>query len=132
MTSINKDDIASWLDDYKKAWETQDSGLIVSIFSADAVYQVDPFVESHHGADAIKTYWQENPLQQKNITFAYTVLGAQDNYGMAHWTAEFDKGEKHVALNGIFKLTFNDDKKCTHLQEWWHKQHSPLSTKDNA
>lgn len=126
MSALSAHDVNQWLDAYKKAWETQDSDLIADIFSHDAIYRVDPFHETHTGQDAIRQYWDNNPKTQSNIHFSYRLLAVHDDYGIAHWQARFDKNGNQSHLDGIFKLHFNNNKKCTALYEWWHKTKTPF------
>jgi len=117
--------LRNWLDGYKLAWEQANPEAVGTLFAPDATYQISPFFEPLRGRDAIMEYWHRVPHNtQKNIGFDYEILGYSDGMNFVNWWASFDRvsSGKHVELNGIFVLTFEEAGLCKTLQEWWHKQ----------
>ncbi|MCB9965463.1 MAG: nuclear transport factor 2 family protein [Rhodospirillales bacterium] len=120
MTNI----LETWLLAYKDAWETQNPDKIVQIFTEDAVYWETPFLK-HEGRDAIYQYWKDVPGAQKDISFRYKILNADE--GLSHWSATFFAGGRSHELDGIFMLTFDAQGRCQVLREWWHSKENSCS-----
>jgi limonene-1,2-epoxide hydrolase len=129
---------------YKRAWETSDEQLLVSLFAADGVYRNTPFAEQR-GHEAIKSYWQRTKLQS-DIEVRYEILSRDDHGGIAHWHTTYQvvsdelfqvwaastgtnllarkAGEPlpRLALDGIAVVQFDDAGLCTDFSIWWHSR----------
>ena len=118
----------SWLEGYKRAWESRDPQAAANLFTEDAPYYETPFGEPARGQDGIREYWTENPLRsQEDVRFTYEVLSVDSEFGIAHWTSTFVKlpsGDR-VALDGIFLIKLDVAGRCTELREWWHEKTLP-------
>lgn len=122
---MNRDELKRWLDAYGRAWETRDSDLVVTLFAEDATYQETPFVEPMRGRAAIHDYWELKVVHtQEQVKFGHAVLAAADDTGIAHWWTSFVrvKSQSKVRLDGVFLLTFDANKLCRTLREWWVRQ----------
>ena len=114
----------SWLDAYKRAWETRDPEAAADLFTSDATYHETPFDEPSRGRDGILDYWSNVPRTQEEIEFTYEVLATTDAGGIAHWHSEFTSltSNSAVELDGIFLVKLDGDGLCTEFREWWHKR----------
>jgi hypothetical protein len=47
-------DLTEWIEGYRRAWETADTDLVLTLFTEDASYRSNPFEEPHvgHGGSA--------------------------------------------------------------------------------
>jgi ketosteroid isomerase-like protein len=61
---LNKQDVRSVLDVYIRAWEQQDSALIVTIFTEDATYHERLLEAPIPGREAIRAYWEAKVVGQ--------------------------------------------------------------------
>ena len=128
MASIAFKDFDSWLQKYGAAWEKGDPDSAMTLFASDALYYETPFDDPMIGREAIYKYWREGAeLDQEDIHFSYIILAVEGNVGLAHWRAQFKRlsSEKHVTLDGIFKVEFNDEGICEVFREWWHRTEKP-------
>src|SRR5690349_15820354 len=76
---------------YIRAWETQDTDLIVTIFTAAATYHERVLQEPIPDREAIRRYWQSKVVEsQANITCELLSLYVDDETAIAEWLAEFD------------------------------------------
>ncbi len=51
------------IDQYFKAWESQNPALLTEVFTPDAKYSAQPFgIEEYEGLEAIKDYWRAKPV----------------------------------------------------------------------
>lgn len=108
---------------YGKAWETQDSALILSAFTPEAIYHERVHEQSMQGHAVIKRYWIEKVINgQSNIQFKVNSIyfDVDASTAIAEWEAEFDDKVKGVRKH-IFEIAVlyiqNDQIAC--LREYW-------------
>ena len=118
---MTHEQFACWLDDYRRAWETRDAGLVAALFTEDATYQETPFVEPMRGRAAIRDYWERAVVRtHQEVQFGYDILSVGEAIAIAHWHASFVRvrTRSEVKLDGLFVLTFDDQGRCRTLREW--------------
>ena len=137
-------DIDTFMETYKRAWETSDENLLAGLFSDDGTYRNTPFAEQR-GREAIKVYWHRTKLQS-DIHLTYEVLHRNDRGGCAHWrtpsrvTSEelfrvwaASSGTNLLArkegdplprlvLDGVAVVEFDARGLCRDFRLWWHSQ----------
>jgi ketosteroid isomerase-like protein len=116
--------VDGWLARYKRAWETYDADLVVSLFTPMAHYYERPFQPPLIGHDAIRRYWEGIAQTQRCANFTYTIIAARAGAGAATWQATFTRvpsGQRRL-LDGVMALEFNRDGLCAVLREWWHSK----------
>lgn len=114
----------SWLDAYGKAWESRDAEAAAALYTENGTYRVTPFVEPMRGRKAIFEYWSNVARTEENVQFGYEILVASRELNIARWSASFvivPQGLK-TKLDGIFVISLDEQRRCTSLREWWHKQ----------
>lgn len=114
--------LEGWLGRYKQAWEQRDAAAAASLFTENAAYHETPFDAPKAGRSGIRDYWAGVTADQRNVEFDSEVLGINGATGMASWTAHFTSASSgaHIALKGVFVLTFDATGLCSELREWWH------------
>jgi ketosteroid isomerase-like protein len=124
--TITHSEASAWLDAYKRAWETQDPDLIVSLFTPDATYREAAFDPPDVGHAGIRAYWEKNVVAgQRDIAFGYDLWAVEGHVAYAHWHSRFIRVTlgSTVRLDGVFKLAFagrgTAGLLCQSLEEWW-------------
>jgi hypothetical protein len=119
---VTADDLQRWLDAYKSAWEARSPEQAAALFAADTEYYETPFAEPFRGRDGVADYWRRVTAGQRDIVFTSRIVGVSGNIGVAQWSATFTAlaSGAAVALDGVFVLEFDADKRCGVLREWWH------------
>jgi len=136
--------IDSFMESYKRAWETSDEDLLASLFSEDGTYRNTPFAEQR-GHEAIRAYWQRTKLQS-DIHLAYEVLYRHAGGGIAHWRTTYQvtseelfrlwaapsgtnllarkEGDSlpRLVLDGVAVVELGVDGLCRDFRIWWHSQ----------
>ena len=137
-------DIASFMEAYKRAWETSDENLLASLFADDGTYHNTPFAEQR-GHPAIKAYWQRTKLQS-DIHLGYEVLHRHEHGGIAHWRTTYQVTSEELfhiwatssgtnllerkegdplprlVLDGIAVVELDASGLCRDFRIWWHSQ----------
>jgi ketosteroid isomerase-like protein len=137
-------DIDGFMETYKRAWESSDENLLVTLFAEDGCYRNTPFA-CQKGHDAIKEYWQRTKLQT-DIHLTYEILERHATGGVAHWQTKYQVTSEdmfkiwaastgtnmlarkpgdplpRLVLDGIAVVEFGADGLCRDFRLWWHSQ----------
>lgn len=109
------------LDTYIRAWEMQDPGLIVTIFTPTATYHERVLGEPIPDREAIRDYWQTKVAgAQANIKCELLSLYLDGDTAIAEWEAQFDDLAQGVRkrMREIAVLEF-DGPLIASLREYW-------------
>ena len=109
------------LDRYKTAWERQDSALILTLFTEDAVYHERVLHEPIRGHEGIAAYWEEKVVKgQGRIRFTLLQTYIDGATGIAEWDVAFDDlvQRKRKRMREIAILEFVEGKIAA-LREYW-------------
>lgn len=131
MPTMTKEQARSILETYGKAWQEQDSELITSIFTEDAIYQEGPFAVPMQGRDAIKNYWLKKVVQeQKDIHFTLLNILVEGNQAAAEWNGDFVDmlTNERVHMYEAAFITFEDGK-ISSLREIWRSERKLVALK---
>jgi hypothetical protein len=136
--------IDSFMESYRRAWETSDEDLLASLFAEDGTYRNTPFAEQR-GREAIKAYWQRTRLQS-DIRLAHEVLYRHERGGIAHWRTSYQVTSEELfrlwaassgtnllarkqgdplprlVLDGVAVVEFDASGLCRDFRIWWHSQ----------
>lgn len=119
---MNDRDLAAWLRNYKKSWETLDTELLVSLFTADASYYPSPFWVPFKGSAGLRKLWNSLKGNQSENHIDLTVLSVTGDTSVIRWIGHSTPpdGASKRRGDGIFLLTFDAKGKCSELLEWQH------------
>jgi limonene-1,2-epoxide hydrolase len=135
-------DIQTFMATYRRAWETSDENLLVTLFAPQGVYHNTPFAEQR-GHAAIKAYWQRTKLQ-RDIEVRYEIVHAHARGGVARWHTTYQVASEEMfrmwaasagtsllarkpgdplprlALDGVAIVELDEAGLCTDFRIWWH------------
>ncbi|MBU1930899.1 nuclear transport factor 2 family protein [Candidatus Micrarchaeota archaeon] len=119
---MNTAQVKKIMEKYGKAWENQDSQLILECFTKNGVYQESPLARPYRGHKAIKKFWDtEIGKNTKNIRFSLKkcFVSKDEKTGFCEWECKNQyKKEKHHMV-GIAILTLKGSK-ISYLNEYWN------------
>jgi SnoaL-like domain len=119
--TLTRQHVREILNIYIRAWETQDPGLIVTIFTPAATYHERVLGEPIPDREAIRDYWQTKVVQaQANIRCELLSLYLDGDTAIAEWEAQFDDVTQGVRkrMREIAVLEF-DGPLIASLREYW-------------
>lgn len=104
----------------KRAWEERDPDAMMELFSDDAEYRSDPFVEPLMGLVAVREHWNGVVAAQDHIEFdaervwvsGRTVLGSWHVALTERATAE------RVRVRGFSTMELDDHGRIVRMREW--------------
>jgi hypothetical protein len=91
--------------DYQRAWETHDIGLLQSLFTEDAVYREREDREPFVGIGSISDYWRINATQQRHVRFFPREIEYSGNTVRVKWECSFLRQDldRWMRLKGAFE-----------------------------
>jgi hypothetical protein len=119
--TLTREHVREVLDTYIKAWEEQDPGLIVTIFTRSATYHERVLSKPIPDQDAIREYWETKVVRdQANIQCRLLNFYVDGNTVIAEWEARFDDVAQGVRkrMREVAILEF-DGPLIESLREYW-------------
>ena len=107
---------------YGRAWENQDTKLILECFTHDGIYQENPLSKPYRGHKEIAKFWDKVVLgETKNIKFKLGKCYVSDDgkSGFAEWSCKTTHLGKKGTMVGVMILKMKGPK-ITHLNEYWN------------
>jgi SnoaL-like protein len=141
--------IHTFMANYKKVWEGQDSKGFSDLFTPDGQYHNTPF-QVQATPEERKTYW-DRILLQDDIELQYEVLAATATNGIAHWNVTYQVASEELfqiwaastgtglpnrnpgdplprmELDGMLTGEFDASGRATVVRIWWHSMPRPVS-----
>src|SRR5438270_6877696 len=116
------------MDAYCRAWTERDSQAAAQLFTDDAEYQPGPFAQKLRGNVMIREAWAESLESRSELELGYEVLAATARGGLVRWWATAERHGQDVRERdeGIFRLAFDEDGRCSSLEQWWNTRDEPL------
>jgi ubiquinone/menaquinone biosynthesis C-methylase UbiE len=110
---------------YFKAWAEKSIPLLGEIFTENAEYQEKPFEPPISGIGAIKDYWKEKVLPQKNITIKIFKAVYSGNTACVVWRSCFNLPDSQIkAVEGVILFSFDVEAKRINRLEEYFRTHS--------
>jgi len=115
--------LARIFETYKRAWETRDADLVLTIFTEDAIYHEDPFDRPMAGHQAIRRYWKQATRDQRKIEFQWNPVCSAGNRHVVDWKASYTlvDGSGRAELRGGMIVELHGDR-IAHFREYWHRR----------
>jgi ketosteroid isomerase-like protein len=109
-----------WVEGYRRAWESNDSDDIGSLFTDDATYYTEPYADPTVGRDTIVADWIERKDEPGDTEFRVDDITVCDEVGFVRGrTKYFTTPEREYSNLWVIKLA--DDGRCREFTEWWMK-----------
>jgi uncharacterized protein (TIGR02246 family) len=111
------------IDTFARGWAKGQTDLIVSVFTADAVFVETPFSEPLQGSEALRRYWSEVPANQSEITVTTGEVYLAGPWFATEFKAVFRRrrtGEWVEAKGAIFCETAGG--LVSEMRMYWHRR----------
>ena len=110
------------IDTFGEAWQAADIDRLVSVFSTDAVFVETPFSRKDVGIGAIRSYWQDMPSTQAEVSFRSGEIFEVGPWFATEFRCTFRRrssGEWVDARGAMFCET--KDGKISEMRMYWHR-----------
>ena len=112
--------VATWVEGYRKAWESNDPDDIGALFSDEALYYTEPYAKPWRGRGEIVRQWIENRDEPGDTTFEFQVEAIVGERAFVTGTTDYKTAPPRTYSN-IWDLTLDDEGRATRFTEWWMK-----------
>ncbi|HUD09896.1 MAG TPA: nuclear transport factor 2 family protein [Patescibacteria group bacterium] len=112
-----------WLKKLINVWESKNPNGVLDLVSEKFIWHDAPFDKPLTTKEDLLREWQ-SVLNHDAIQVTYEMLGIENNVGIAHWHATFIRllSKEEAELDGIYKITLDDNGKCTEFHQWYNSK----------
>jgi len=113
MSSL--DAVTAWVDNYRKAWESNDPHDIADLFAEDAAYFTEPYAKPWLGRDEIVAKWVEARDEPGTTTFEWHPLIVTDDLAIIEATTIYPT----ETYSNLWVLRLDNLGQARQFTEWW-------------
>jgi ketosteroid isomerase-like protein len=113
MTSIET--VAAWVNNYRKAWESNDPEDIAVLFAEDAAYYPEPFAKPWTGREKIVEEWLKIKDDPGTTTFAWHPMIVTEELVVIEGTTRYPRD----TYSNLWILQLDDSGRARQFTEWW-------------
>ncbi|MGN6325454.1 nuclear transport factor 2 family protein [Pseudolysinimonas sp.] len=114
--------VSTWVEGYRRAWESNAEADIRALFTDDAVYRDAPWEEPRTGVDAIAANWTEHADQPGEWTFEVGPIHVDGDTAFVQ--AVTDYLQRGVVYDNLWIIGFAPDGRAASFTEWYMKRGS--------
>lgn len=118
-----RDMIRELVDTFARGWSKGQVDVILSTFSAEAVFIETPFAEPLTGSEAIRKYWSDVPYHQSEIAVSTGEIYLAGPWFSTEFKAVFRRrrtGEWVEARGALFCETTGG--RISEMRMYWHRR----------
>jgi uncharacterized protein (TIGR02246 family) len=119
MSSL--DAVTSWVQSYRRAWESNDPEEIGGLFAEDAAYFTEPYARPWRGRAEIVAKWLENKDEPGTTTFAWHPVIITDEVAVVEATTTYP-GKTY---SNLWVLRLDQVGQAMQFTEWWMRHPAP-------
>lgn len=112
----------TWMQAYERAWESNEPEDIRALFTDDALYFTEPWIEPWRGVDAIVAGWLERKDEPGNHTFTWSPLVVTDDVWVVQGTTAYASGRTY---SNLWVIRPGGEGRAAEFTEWWMDQSRP-------
>ena len=108
--------VSTWIDGYRRAWDSNAPDDIRALFTEDAEYLTAPFGDARVGHDAIVAGWIKDQDQPGDYTFTWNPVGLDGDTAFVEGDTLYSDGRRYANL---WVIRFAADGRATSFTEWY-------------
>ncbi|WP_426517717.1 nuclear transport factor 2 family protein [Diaminobutyricibacter sp. McL0618] len=113
------DATATWIEGYRRAWESNDPDDIRALFTENAQYRTEPFADPWIGHLEIVEGWLDAQDEPGAADFAWRVLGHDGSLAFVEGVTEYHAG---ATYSNLWVIRLEPDGRASEFTEWWMDQ----------
>ena len=105
---------------FKRAWEKRDPDAMLELYSTDAEYRIDPFMEPMTGLNAIRDHWNSVVAAQDHIEFDAERVWTSGRTVLGSWHVALTERATadRVRVRGFSTMELDDQGRIVRMREW--------------
>lgn len=112
--------VTSWIDAYRRAWNSNDADDIGQLFAEDAQYYTEPFSQPWRGRQAIVDNWLARRDEPAQTEFAWHPVAITEELAVVQGNTAYFRDA--VTYSNLWVIRFDQTGQCTEFTEWWMQQ----------
>jgi uncharacterized protein (TIGR02246 family) len=113
MTDLDR--VASWIDGYVRAWNSNDPADIAALFTEEAEYYTEPFRAPWRGTEQIVEGWLAHQDDPGETTFEWSPIVVSDDVAIVQGTTTYPV----QAYSNLWVIRLDETGRCQQFTEWW-------------
>ena len=124
--------VDAWIDDYVRAWSSNDPADIRALFAQDAAYYTEPHSQPWRGRDEIVRQWLDRKDEPGQTEFRWHPLAVTPEVAIIQGETVYHT-PPHTYSN-LWVIRLDAEGRCTEFTEWWmgHPKADEAGTGDPA
>jgi ketosteroid isomerase-like protein len=118
---VNKASFEKWIQNYQKAWKSNDKADIQALFTEDATYLTQAFREPWTGRETIVKEWigrADWSNEPKDLwSFEYKWLAIEGDIGVVDGITNYP--ERDEIYQNVWTIRLAEDGRCREFREYW-------------
>jgi uncharacterized protein (TIGR02246 family) len=115
---MDRNEVATWLAAYERAWRSSGTDALAEIFTPDAIYLQGPYVEPVGGLDAIGRMWEatrDGPDEPFEMTSE--IVAVDGDTAVARVEVHYHR-PTNQEYRDLWIMRFTADGRCRWFEEW--------------
>ena len=117
--SEHTDRVTAWVEQYVRAWNSNDPADIGALFTDDARYYTEPYAASWTGRQQIIDGWLEHRDEPGNTTFSWRPVVAGPELALVQGETTYLSPPR--TYSNMWVILLAADGRCREFTEWWMK-----------
>lgn len=114
----NLDAVTAWVENYRRAWLSNDPAEIGALFAEDAAYYPEPWGTPWRGRDEIVARWLERRDESRTWSFTWHPLIVTDELAMLEGETTYPDRR----YSNLWVLRLDNAGQARQFTEWWMDQ----------
>ncbi len=111
--------IADWMDGYLRAWSSNNPDDIRALFTEDAEYRTEPWVDPWVGHGEIVAGWLDRKDDPDTARFDWSILENTDAVTIVEAVTDYRDGPTY---SNLWVIRLGPDGRARTFTEWWMDQ----------
>jgi uncharacterized protein (TIGR02246 family) len=122
----NLDAVTAWVQNYRRAWESNDPADIGGLFTEDAAYFPEPYTKPWLGRDKIVAKWLKARDEPGDTTFEWHPLIITEDLAIIEATTVYRSPAR--TYSNMWVLRLDNQGQARQFTEWWMQHPKPKKT----
>lgn len=113
------EEITTWIERYRRAWESNEPEDILALFTENASYRTEPFAAPWSGRQEIVAGWLADRDEPGATDFEWHLLGKD---GRLHFVEGVTAYRDGPTYRNLWVIRLGPDGRAEEFTEWWMEQ----------
>ena len=113
---ITHEQVESWVAAYERAWRSEGTEALASLFTEGAGYRMSPYEQAAVGRAAIAALWErERKGPDEKFEMRHRIVAVEARTAVVRVSVEYGTGAEY---RDLWVIRFADDDRCSEFEEW--------------